>query len=343
MELREILQTLCAINAPSGFEQPVGAWAADYLAPFADEVRQDAMGNLIAVKRCGRPGAKKLMLDAHMDEVGFVVTGYEKGGYLRFSALGGIDARMLPTLGVTVLTQPPLYGVIDTMPPHILSEEDMKQAVPIDRLVIDTGLTEEEARRLIPIGTGVSYAVGMTELMGGRLCGKSFDDRSCAAILLRAFEELSQKELSVDLYCVLSAQEEVGCRGAKAAAGGILPDYAIVVDVTHANTPDEHSLTVELGGGAAVGIGPNMNHAMTQHILRLAKREDIPVQKEVCPGGSSGTNAAVIQVSGCGVATALLSLPLRYMHSPSEVIDFADMENTLRLITAFVPELEAEA
>ena len=341
MELLDITKQLCILNAPSGFERPVYDWIEAYLKPCADDIYSDAMGNLIAVKRCGREGAKKLMLDAHMDEVGFVVTGYEEG-YLRFAAVGGVDARMMPTSEVTVLTQPPIYGVVAAMPPHILSEEDMKNAVPIDRLFIDTGMSKEEEEKNIPLGTGISFSGDFIPLRGGLVCSKSLDDRSCAAILVKAFEQLSAEHLAFDVYCVISTQEEVGCRGAKAAAGGIMPDYAIVVDVTHAVTPDEHSLTVELGKGAAIGIGPNMNHTMTQHMIHMAEENHIPYQIEVCPGGSSGTNATVIQVSGCGVATALISLPLRYMHSPSEVIDEKDMQSIRQLLLSYIPELEAE-
>jgi endoglucanase len=339
LELKELTKKLCALAGPSGFESAVYSFIADYLRPFADEVKTDAMGNMMAVKRCGRPDAKMVLLDAHMDEIGLIVTGAEDG-FLKFSALGGVDPRMLPAREVRVLTEPPVFGLIDVMPPHLLKAEEMEKAIDIDKLDIDVGLSQEEAERQIPPGTPVVYAEGCEELGHDQLCGKAMDDRACAAILMKAFEQLSTKELNVDVCCLISTQEEVGLRGAKVGAWTVAPDYAIVVDVTHAKTPDGSEVTVEIGKGVAIGIGPNMNNAMGKELFRLAKQLDIPHQPEVCPGGSSGTNAAVVQVSQAGVATALLSLPLKYMHTPLETAWYEDMESVQRLITAYLEQLE---
>ena len=338
MELKELAIALCALAGPSGAEGAVFDYVSDYVRPFCDEVKTDVLGNLIAVKRCGKAGAKALLLDAHMDEIGFVVTAAEDG-FLKFAALGGIDARILPAREVKLLAETPLFGVIDTMPPHILSEDEMGKAVPIEKLYIDAGLTQEQAERLCPPGTPAVFSDGCRALGADCLCGKSLDDRSCAAIVVKAFEELCGRELGVDLILMLSTQEEVGGRGAIVGAYGAAPDYAIVVDVTFARAPDSREVTVELGKGAAVGIGPNMNAAMTKDILRLAQERDIPVQKEVCPG-RSGTNAEEIQVSRAGVATALISLPERYMHTPAEVVSLKDMESVRRLIVEYAAEME---
>ena len=338
MTLLELTKTLCAMAGPSGFEAPIREWVAEYVRPFADEVKTDAMGNLVAVKRCGKPGAKRLMLDAHMDEIGFIVTAVEDG-FLRFANIGGVDPRMLPAREVRVLSDPPLFGVIDTMPPHILKEEDMGKAIDEDKLFIDIGMSQEAAEKAVCPGTPVVYASGCEELGSGQLCGKAMDDRSCAAIILKAFEDLSAKELNVDVYCVLSAQEEVGLRGAMVGAWNVAPDYAIVVDVTHAKTPDGKDVLTDAGKGAAIGIGPNMNNAMTKALFRLAEEREIPCQPEVCPG-HSGTNAAAIQVSRQGVATALLSLPLKYMHTPLETARCEDMEAIRRLIVAYAETME---
>lgn len=339
MELIQLTKELCSLSGPSGFESAVFDYIAGYVSPFADEVKTDAMGNLIALKRCGKPGAKTILLDAHMDEIGFVVTAVENG-FLKFSELGGVDARMLPAREVKVLTEPPLFGVIDTMPPHALKKEDMDKAIESDKLYIDVGLPQEEAERLVRPGTPVVYAAGCEELGEKQLCGKALDDRSCAAILMKAFEELSAMELSVDVVLLISTQEEVGLRGAAVGAYNAMPDYAIVVDVTHAKTPDAPEVTMELGKGAAIGIGPNMNRAMTKRLFALAEERKIPCQTEVCPGGSSGTNAAVIQVSREGVATALVSLPIKYMHTPLETACCEDMESVRRLVVAYVAEAE---
>lgn len=338
MTLTELTIKLCSLSGPSGFEGPVKDWIAEYIRPFADEVKSDAMGNLYAFKRCGRPEAKTLLLDAHMDEIGFIVTAVEDG-FLKFANIGGVDARMLPAREVRVLTDPPLFGVIDTMPPHLLSEDEMGKTVSEDKLCIDIGMDQDAAEKAVKPGTPVVYTGACEELGTHQLCGKALDDRSCVAILLKAFEELAQKTLSVDLCCLISTQEEVGLRGASVGAWNAAPDYAIVVDVTHAKTPDEKTVPTDAGKGAAIGIGPNMNHAMTREMFRLAEENNIPYQPEVCPG-NSGTNAAAIQISREGIATALLSLPLKYMHTPCETADREDMNAVCRLIVAYAESLE---
>ena len=332
MDLKELTIALCSLPGPSGFEEDVRRYAADYLKPFADEVKTDVMGNLMAWKRCGRESAGTILLDAHMDEIGLIVTGAENG-FLRFETVGGVDQRMLPAREVRILTEPRLFGVIDVMPPHVLKAEDMDKSIEVKDLAIDAGLTQEEAERLVPPGTPAVYEAGCRPLGKNKLCGKALDDRACAAILIKAFEELCGKQLSADICLLLSTQEEVGGRGAVTGAWNADPDLAIVVDVTHARTPDSKHVPLTLGGGAAIGIGPNMNRAQTRRLFDLAKERDIKVQTEVCPG-RSGTNAEEIQFSRMGVATVLISLPLRYMHTPVETADLSDMESVCRLAAA---------
>lgn len=337
MELSQLIIDLCSAPGPSGFEEAAVAAARDYLAPYADEIKTDVMGSLIAVKRCGKPNAKTLMLEAHIDEIGLIVTGHEKG-YLRFSTLGGVDARMLPAREVKLLTPEPIYGVVAVMPPHALSHEDMEKALPIDKLYIDIGMSQEEAEAAVPVGTPAVFAGGVRRLGENSLCGKSLDDRACAAIIIKTMEELSHRSLCVDVCCLLSTQEEVGLRGATVGAYSVSPDYAIALDVTFGDQPDvPASKTCEMGKGAAVGVGPNFNRSLTESIINCAKAHELPYRPEVCPG-SSGTDAWVIQVSRQGVATALLSLPIRYMHSPVETMRLADGEAIVTLLTEFITE-----
>lgn len=320
---------------PSGYEDQVRAFLAQQLTPLCDEVRTDSMGNLIGVKRCGKPNAKKLLLDAHMDEVGFIITGIENG-FLRFAPLGGIDARVLPATQVTVMGKERYFGVIDTMPPHALKAEDMEKAVPMDDLVIDIGLTQQEAEANVSLGSPAIFNTWPTRLQNGRLAGKTLDDRACVEIILRTMETLQNETLDVDIYCMFSTQEELGTRGASAGVYSIEPDAALVLDVTHAKTPDAQSIELmELGGGPAIGVGPNMTHKITETLIQIAKKESIPYQIEVM-AGNSGTNAWPIQIAQGGVATGVLSVPLRYMHTPNEVIDGKDVDATTRLVTAFV-------
>lgn len=335
MELRELIKELCSLCAPTGFESAAAVRISELVEPFADELRTDVMGNVIAVRRCGKPGAKKLMLEAHIDEIGLIVTGYEKG-FLRFSSLGGVDPRMLPALEVKILAEETYYGLIDTMPPHALSAEDMDKAFAANKLFINTGMSEDEVKAKIPLGTPVVFAAACTEIGESRLCGKSFDDRACAAILIKTLETVCGADLDVDLILLFATQEEIGGRGAKTATFALAPDYAVAVDVTHAHTPDaKKSETLLLSKGPAIAVGPNMNPNITDALIRLSRENGWPWQTEVIPG-NSGTDGWEIQISREGVSTAVVSLPLRYMHTPSEVLDLEDADATVRLLAELV-------
>lgn len=342
MQIERVLEDLCGANAPSGFETPVSRVAAELLRPLVDEVTTTRGGSVLGLRRCGRPGAKKLLLDAHLDEVGLITTGIEHG-FLRFCSIGGVDPRMLPDREVEVLTDPPLYGVVACLPPHIQKPGESGKAIPLTELAIDVGLTQERASAIIPIGTPIVPRARCFPLGEHRLCGKAMDDRACFAALLRTAELLQDKELGVDIYFLGSTQEEVTGVGAKTAAFEIAPDFCVAVDVTHGDTPDaSKDKTFPLGGGAVIGVGPNMTRWMTNRMIEKARERDIPYQLEVM-SGHSGTNGWYFQISREGIATAVLSLPLRYMHSPIEVLDKADLEAVAALLAAFAVNLESEA
>ena len=337
METEQRLRRLCAVGAPSGFEGPAAAEARTLLEPLMDEVWIDRLGNLVGVRRCGKPGAKKLLLDAHLDEVGLTVTGIEDG-FLRFAAIG-VDARMLPDREVTVLADPPLRGVVACLPPHVLSAEDREKAPKVEEMYLDVGLGQEEAERRIPLGTPVVYKSNYLRLGERQLCSKAMDDRACFEALLRTVELLRDKELDVDLYVLGSTREEVGGMGARVVTQAIAPDCCVAVDVTFGRTPDTpKNEAMVMGGGPAVGIGPNCARWMVRRLLDGAEQEQIPVQKEVMEG-SSGTNGWTMQICNEGVATAVVSIPLKYMHTPVEVVERSDIEDTARLLAAFAAGL----
>lgn len=196
-------------------------------------------------------------------------------------------------------------------------------------------MTQEEAQKAVPIGTAAVFASGVQRLGNGSLCGKSMDDRACVAIIIKLMEALEGKELDYDVCCLISTQEELGMRGAKVGSFEINADYAIALDVTHGSTPDapKHK-TLEMGKGAAIGVGPNFNRVLTQAIIATAKSKNLAYQLEAVPG-NSGTDAWAIQVSRSGIATALVSLPLKYMHSPIETLLISDAENIIELLTQF--------
>lgn len=341
-QLKEMLSALCPLPGPSGFERPVALRASELLRPLVDEVSIDRMGNLIGVRRCGLPGAKRVLLDAHLDEIGLIVIGAEEG-FLRFHTIGGVDPRMLPDREVTILTDPPLFGVVACLPPHVQKAGDADKSVPIPDLFIDTGLTQDEVEARIPAGTPCVFRDGCFPLGQRQMCGKSMDDRACFVTLLRAAQLLKEKKLDVDLYILGSTREEVNHGGAATAAWTIAPDCCVAVDVTHGRTPDSpKERASELGGGPAVGIGPNMTRWMTERMLAKAKAADISVQYEVM-AGETGTNGWDMQIAREGIATSVLSLPLKYMHSPVETLDLNDMEAVAALLAAFVEGIGEEA
>lgn len=338
MELKELVFKLSCADGPSGYEQRAAGLAGDLLRPYVDEVFEDVMGNVIGVRRTVKKNAKKLLLDAHIDEVGLIITGCDEG-FLKFSSLGGIDARVLPAAEVRILTDPPIYGVISTMPPHVLSGEDMDKPIKIEDMVIDAGLTEEDSALVAP-GTPAVFSTTPMILHGDTICGKALDDRLCFAVILGALGKLGKEDLGFELYVMASVQEELGLRGAKTGAFGVDPDYCIALDVTHAATPDhDKDGVMRLGEGVVIGIGPAMDRGLSSLLKSLAGERGIPYQIEVEPG-NPGANSWAIQVSRSGVPTGLLSVPLRYMHSPVETASLSDAEAASCLLYEFIRQFE---
>ncbi len=338
MNYEQTLARLCALSGPSGFEENVTKAAAELLRPLTDEVYFTRLGSVVGVRRCGRENAPKLLLDAHLDEIGFIVTGHDEG-FLRFASLGGVDPRMLPDREITLMTEPPVTGVVICLPPHVQEDGEMDKSLPIKELCIDVGLSQEEAKKRIPVGTPAAYRGGCAPLGEDLLCGKALDDRAGFAVLLDVLERLQGKELDVDLYVLGSTQEETHSSGAITAAYEIAPQLCVAVDVTHGDTPDgpKHE-TFKLGGGPVIGVGPNCARSLSGRLKELAGELEMPIQIEVM-ASSSGTNAWPIQVSREGVATAVLSIPERYMHTPVEVVNKKDLEDAARLLAACVESL----
>lgn len=341
MDIQTTLEQLCALPGPSGFEGRAAAGAMELLRPLVDEVYTTRLGSVVGVRRCGKPGAKKLLLDAHVDEIGILICG-EEDGFLRFHTLGGVDPRMLCDREITLLTEPPVFGLVSCLPPHVQTAEDMNKSTPVSELYLDVGLSSEEAKARIPIGTPGVFRGGCFPLGEEQCCGKALDDRACMTAILYALELLRDKALEVDLYVLFSTQEETSSAGAITAVNRIAPDICVAVDVTHGRTPDgPKDKTFALGGGPAIGMGPNMSRGLTNTLIALAKREEIPCEIEVM-SGHTGTNAWPMQICREGIATAVVSLPLKYMHTPVEVISRTDLESTAKLLAAFVREAGKE-
>jgi Cellulase M and related proteins len=342
-----LLTELCAIPTVSGFEKR-GGDALDKLAlPYFDEAVHTPVGNHIYIKRCGKPDAKKFMLDAHFDEIGFMVRdinpqnengGKDSLGFLGFVTIGGVDARLLSSAEVVVWGKRPISGVITSTPPHLQKRGEGDKLPEIDKLYIDTGLTVGELEELAPIGTPVTFAPGVTELKNGRIAGKSFDDKACVATIIAAAALLESGTFDCDVYALFSAMEETGGVGGITGTFGIEPDCAIALDVDFARGPDTpRHKSVAMGGGPSVSVSMSSDRALTQKLTDYAKSKEIKLQP-IVEAKYTGTNGDYIHLTRDGVPTAVVSIPLRYMHSCAEVIDTADLGSTAELIAGFIRE-----
>lgn len=336
MELKDKIKKLTRVFGVSGNEYEAAKVAAELLEPYCDKVEIDRFGNVTGYKSCGIPGAKKLMLDAHIDQIGFLVTEITDEGFLRFTAMG-VDQRMLLGSMLKIVTQNDgeLIGVVSSTPPHI-QKGDPSASVAIADMLVDTGMTGEEARKVIRIGDYMYFANEPLELAGDVLCGKAFDDRACFCCILHALELLKDKKLGCDLIIVGSTKEEVGGHGAASRTYHTDPDMAIAIDVCHARTADAlpSDNVQDFGGGPVIGIGPQSLPRYSRKLMEIARAKQIPYQVSAMPA-SSGTNAGSIQPTGAGYATAVVSLPLKYMHSPVEVLRLSDVKNVGRLLAEY--------
>lgn len=333
MDIKEQLKILTRETGVSGAELPASRKAAELLERCAEEVSVDAFGNVTGFVRSGVPGAKTLMLDAHIDRVGLIVTYIDEKGFLGVGCCGSIDVRTLPAQSVTVHGKRDIMGVVSTLPPHVQKESS---APEIGDIFIDVGMTKEQAEREISLGDRVTVNSRFCELCGDVISAPAIDDRSGVCAILAALELIKGKPLAYDLAVCFSAQEETGTRGAKQAAFRIQPDEAIAVDVSFGRTPDSSPKdTAELGSGVMIGFSASLDKGMSNALRTLAEKRGIPFTCEVMPS-STGTNADSIGVSGRGVKCCTLSFPIRYMHTSVETVDLRDIEATARLICEYV-------
>lgn len=339
MDIHASLAALCLGSGPSGREGELVSRAAELLRPLVDEVWMDRFGNVVGLRRCGKPNAKRVVLDAHLDEVGLLITGSEDG-FLRFRSVGGIDPRMLPNREVTILTDPPSFGLVAVLPPHVQKAGDSNKSIPLSDLYIDAGRTQEEGEKLI--GTFAVPRGSFRAHLNQVVSAKALDDRAGFATLLRTAELLKDTALDVDLYLMGSSREETNGGGALVGSFAIQPDCFVAVDVTHARTPDgPKDETFPAGKGPTIGIAPNIARWMSDRFIVKAKKLELSWSPEVM-AGNTGTNAWRVQTAREGIATAVLSLPLKYMHSPVETLDLTDLEAAATLLAAFVKDLAAE-
>ena len=335
--MKDLIKTLSDMRGISGFEYRIADKIKAMFEPYADSVTIDALGSVIAVKKCGKENAPRLMIEAHCDEIGLMVTDVTDEGFLTIANVGGVDQRTLPSTEVVVHGRRDLWGVIGIKPPHML--EDGK-TVKISDMAVDTGLDARTVKSLVTVGDSVSLAQSVGE-MGVQMSGKSFDDRASVAAILTVMKNIENDDLNIDVYAVAAVQEEVGLRGGKTASYGIDPDMAIAIDVTHGITPDNSERAFEVGEGLTISVGPNIHPFLAKRLFETAQKHNIKANAEV-DGGETGTDAWAIQIARDGVPTALLSMPLKYMHTSVETLYISDVEDVARLITEFIRESEAD-
>lgn len=330
--MEDMLRSLCTAEGAGGLAAAAEK-AAAYLHEVTDDVKTDALGNVMGIRRCGREGASLLLLEAHIDEVGFIVTGIDESGFVRVAPCGGADIRTVPAAEVILWADKPVQGVFGSVPPHLSNGE--KKLPDWPELGIDIGLDAKRAAKRVPLGTRGTFRPHFEDMSGGRVCAKALDDRAGVTAVLACLQELRGEELPWDVAALFAVQEELGCRGAAVAAFALHPALAIATDVSFAYTPDApRAKCGELGKGPMLGWAPSLDRRLTQRLEALAKEEGIAIQHEVM-GGDTGTDADSISGAQEGIPTALLSIPLRYMHTPCEVIQRSDMEAVGRLMAAF--------
>lgn len=330
MDIKEILFKLSAAAGAGGLNGAPDT-AADILGKYANIFR-DGMGNVIG--RIFGGSEYNIMLDAHIDEIGFMVTSVDDNGFVTVTGSGGIDSRLLPAMEVIIHGKKKVYGVFCSTPPHLSKKDDAP--LKLGEMHIDTGLGAE-AKKYISVGDRVTYSTVPASLLNGCMTGKSFDNRAGVASLIRTAELLSRHDsLPCNVTILLSVEEELGCLGAGSAAYAIKPDEAVAVDVSYAKSPGTPpNKTGLLGGGPMIGVSPTLSGEITGRLKETADDSGIPYQIEAM-GGKTSTNADVISISGSGIKTGLVSIPLRYMHTPVEVITETDVENTARLLCEYI-------
>ncbi len=341
-ESYQFLKDIVETASPSGFEQAVQKKIREYITPYADEVRTDVHGNVIAVKNPGAP--LRVMFAGHCDEIGLMITNIVKEGYCYFAAIGGIDPATISGQRVTIHgSNGPVSGVIGRQPIHLMKKEDLGKVSELHELWIDIGArSDEEARQFVTVGDPVTVDVGLVRLQNDLAAARGFDDRVGAFVVMEALRLLHEREIRVSLYSVSTVQEEIGLRGASTSAYSIEPHVGIAVDVGFASDfpgVEKNKVgDVKLGSGPALHRGPNINPVVERMLLQVCKDKNIPWQMQAEPK-ATGTDANVIQISRAGVAAGLVSIPNRYMHTPVEVVSLQDLESCAQLLAEFVAAL----
>ena len=338
MNIKELCFSLSEKNGTSGDESYVCAYAKSLLSEYM-ETKIDVLGNVVGTMGEGKT---HILLDAHIDQIGLVVRHIDDKGFLLIDKVGGPDLRVLTGAEVTVHGKEDIFGVISSVPPHLQKGDSKNEAVDLKTMAVDIGYTKAKAEEIVSVGDRVTLRVPQFELTDGKIVSSSFDDRCCVAVILRTLEMTKGKLNNLKVSALFSVQEETGGSGAKTGSFSLMPDIAVALDVGFGDDPyTDKSQTIALGKGPSIGISPTLDKGLTNELKSICIASNIPFQHDVM-GGRTGTNADSINNTGCGIKTALLSVPLRYMHTGCEVISVDDIENTAKLLAEFLLKKDGE-
>jgi len=335
LDMEKILSEITRLPGVPGYEAGVNGYISGLFREYADEVRTDALENVIS--RVGNEGPR-VMISAHQDEIGLVVSDILDDGSIKFWRNGGVDPRILPAMEVEIITKTgPVYGIVGAKPPHLLTDGG-KNVPAFDDLHIDVGMSKEDAEKLIRVGDMIVFRTFGKKLAGNKYASKTMDDRASVVAMLEAARVLKQLHTPAEVYCVASSQEEVGLKGAGVAATALQPDFAIAVDVCHAEGPGTGKWDACPIDKAAICFGPNIHPMLSKKAEEVADKYHIPFTREIS-AGVTGTDAGSIQVAGAGVPVLLISIPLKYMHTTVETLDLGVIEDVGRLMALLIDEL----
>jgi len=342
-QLQDFLKSILTTPSVAGFEEPVQRVVRDYVSPFADSVRTDVHGNVIAARNPDAPF--RVMLAGHCDQIGLIVSYIDKEGYIYVLTVGGWDIQNLVGVRVKIWTSKGVVdGIIGKKPIHLMDDEDRKKVPKIKDMWIDIGAKDkEEAEQIVSIGDPITVELEYRELRNNMVAAPAMDDKAGVWVAMEALRRIDPAKLKVGVFAVSTVQEEVGVRGAITSTFGIDPHVGIATDVTFATDfptiEKKENGDVKLGGGPAITRGPNINAKLANALVDVAKQHEIPVQI-VAEGKIAGTDARAMQVSRSGVATAEISIPCRYIHTPVEMISLYDIDHAADLMARYCESIE---
>ena len=340
---QDFLKSILTTPSVTGFVEPVQQIVRDYAAPFADTIRTDIHGNVIAARNPDAP--LRVMLAGHCDQIGLIVNYIDKEGFIYVLTVGGWDIQNLVGIRVKIWTATgPVDGVIGKKPIHLMDDDDRKKVPKIKDMWIDIGAKDkEETEKIFSVGDPITVELEYRELRNNLIAAPATDDKAGVWVIMEALRRIDPAKLKVGVFAVSTVQEEVGCRGAMTSSFGIDPHVGIATDVTFATDcptiKKEENGEVKLGGGPVLTRGPNITTKLVNGLIDVAKQHEIPVQI-VAEGKLTGTDARSIQVNRSGVATALMSIPNRYMHTPVEMISLLDIDYAADLMARYCESID---